>query len=123
MSNSQLGEIFSRYKGNPILTPVRWPYEVGATFNPGAGQPIVRLLEVGLTFPNSQFMIVSDVTSINPAGSSISSPKSIRFLLSCSPKVLRFPGQVGSANKCRLTSSEIVWVSVRFSKKCPAWFP
>ena len=36
MSNSQLGEIFSRYEGNPILTPARWPYEVGATFNPGA---------------------------------------------------------------------------------------
>jgi len=31
MSNSQLGEIFGRYKGNPILTPARWPYEVGAT--------------------------------------------------------------------------------------------
>jgi len=36
MSNSQPAELFSRYEGNPILTPTRWPYEVGAVFNPGA---------------------------------------------------------------------------------------
>lgn len=27
--------MFERYKGNPILTPDRWPYPANATFNPG----------------------------------------------------------------------------------------
>lgn len=27
---------FTRYVGNPILTPERWPYPANATFNPGA---------------------------------------------------------------------------------------
>lgn len=28
--------LFQRYRGNPILTPSRWPYLGNATFNPGA---------------------------------------------------------------------------------------
>ena len=29
---------FSRYEGNPILTPAQWPYPANAVFNPGAIQ-------------------------------------------------------------------------------------
>ena len=29
-------ELFTRYEGNPILTPDNWPYLVAAVFNPGA---------------------------------------------------------------------------------------
>ena len=29
-------ELFTRYEGNPILTPEIWPYPVNAVFNPGA---------------------------------------------------------------------------------------
>lgn len=28
--------LFTRYEGNPILTPEQWPYQANATFNPGA---------------------------------------------------------------------------------------
>ena len=28
--------LFKRYEGNPIITPVKWPYLANATFNPGA---------------------------------------------------------------------------------------
>jgi len=34
----ELGELFRRYEGNPILTPDRWPYKVNAVFNPGAAK-------------------------------------------------------------------------------------
>jgi predicted GH43/DUF377 family glycosyl hydrolase len=30
------GELFTRYRGNPLLTPERWPYAVNAVFNAGA---------------------------------------------------------------------------------------
>ncbi len=36
MNNKNFKEYFKRYEGNPILTPEKWPYEVGAVFNPGA---------------------------------------------------------------------------------------
>jgi predicted GH43/DUF377 family glycosyl hydrolase len=29
-------ELFSRFEGNPILTPIMWPYKVNAVFNAGA---------------------------------------------------------------------------------------
>ncbi len=29
-------QLFTRFAGNPILTPARWPYQVNSTFNPGA---------------------------------------------------------------------------------------
>ena len=29
-------ELFTRYGGNPILTPSQWPYAVNAVFNPAA---------------------------------------------------------------------------------------
>ena len=29
-------DLFSRYRGNPLLTPERWPYAVNAVFNPAA---------------------------------------------------------------------------------------
>lgn len=28
--------LFTRYEGNPLLTPAKWPYLANATFNPGA---------------------------------------------------------------------------------------
>lgn len=31
-----MDEIFTRYEGNPILTPRMWPYRINAVFNPGA---------------------------------------------------------------------------------------
>ncbi len=36
MNKEELGELFKRYEGNPILTPDHWPYQVNAVFNPGA---------------------------------------------------------------------------------------
>ena len=30
------GDLFTRYRGNPLLTPERWPYAVNAVFNAGA---------------------------------------------------------------------------------------
>ena len=36
MNKEELGELFKRYEGNPILTPDQWPYPVHAVFNPGA---------------------------------------------------------------------------------------
>ncbi|MBA7582976.1 Beta-1,4-mannooligosaccharide phosphorylase [subsurface metagenome] len=36
MNKEELGEVFRRYEGNPILTPDHWPYKVNAVFNPGA---------------------------------------------------------------------------------------
>jgi len=36
MNERELGELFRRYEGNPILTPAYWPYKVGAVLNPGA---------------------------------------------------------------------------------------
>ena len=39
MSSSSNGagrELFSRYAGNPLLSPARWPYQVNAVMNPGA---------------------------------------------------------------------------------------
>ncbi len=32
----QQGKLFIRYGGNPVLSPVRWPYPANSTFNPGA---------------------------------------------------------------------------------------
>ena len=31
-------DLFSRYRGNPLLTPERWPYAVNAVFNPAAAE-------------------------------------------------------------------------------------
>jgi predicted GH43/DUF377 family glycosyl hydrolase len=31
-------DLFSRFEGNPILTPEDWPYTVNAAFNPGAAE-------------------------------------------------------------------------------------
>lgn len=36
MSPVRASQLFTRYEGNPILTPDRWPYTVNAVFNPGA---------------------------------------------------------------------------------------
>lgn len=36
MSIVELVDIFKRWEENPILTPARWPYKIGAVFNPGA---------------------------------------------------------------------------------------
>ena len=36
MNQEAWKELFTRYKGNPILKPSMWPYRVGAVFNPGA---------------------------------------------------------------------------------------
>jgi len=36
MAKREVGELFRRYEENPILTAARWPYQVGAVFNPGA---------------------------------------------------------------------------------------
>lgn len=36
MNQGAWKELFTRYKGNPILRPSMWPYPVGAVFNPGA---------------------------------------------------------------------------------------
>lgn len=45
------GSLFTRYPGNPILTPQDWPYPVNAVFNPGAttlgdGGPTLLLVRV-----------------------------------------------------------------------------
>jgi len=32
------GELFTRYRGNPLLSPVRWPYTVNAVMNAGAAE-------------------------------------------------------------------------------------
>ena len=32
----RVGQLFSRHRANPILTPTDWPYTVNAVFNPGA---------------------------------------------------------------------------------------
>lgn len=31
-----VGELFTRYHGNPVLTAARWPYPINTVFNPGA---------------------------------------------------------------------------------------
>ena len=80
-----------------------------------------RFLLVGLTLLRSQFIIVSDVTLINLARSFICSPRSIHFFVSSCPNVFGLLGYPGSANKSRLTNSEITQVSVDFSKKCAVW--
>jgi len=36
MNKENFQEYFKRYEGNPILIPEKWPYKVGAVFNPGA---------------------------------------------------------------------------------------
>jgi len=36
MNREKSSELFKRYKGNPILTPDMWPYQVASVFNPGA---------------------------------------------------------------------------------------
>ncbi len=36
MNGEEIGELFRRYEGNPILTPGNWPYKVNSVFNPGA---------------------------------------------------------------------------------------
>lgn len=38
MAKNELGELFKRHEGNPILTPENWPYKVGAVMNPGAAK-------------------------------------------------------------------------------------
>ena len=38
MNQGAWKELFTRYKGNPILKPSMWPYPVGAVFNPGAAR-------------------------------------------------------------------------------------
>jgi len=30
--------LFTRYEGNPILTPEQWPYPANSVFNPGAAE-------------------------------------------------------------------------------------
>ena len=38
-SSSDLsGELFTRYRGNPLLSPIRWPYTVNAVMNAGAAK-------------------------------------------------------------------------------------
>ena len=32
------GELFQRYRGNPLLSPERWPYAANAVMNAGAAQ-------------------------------------------------------------------------------------
>lgn len=36
MSSVREHQLFTRYEGNPILAPSKWPYTVNAVFNPGA---------------------------------------------------------------------------------------
>jgi len=32
------GELFQRYRGNPLLSPERWPYAANAVLNAGAAE-------------------------------------------------------------------------------------
>lgn len=46
----EVGQLFRRHDGNPILTPRKWPYMVNAVFNPGAvqvGGETLLLVRVG----------------------------------------------------------------------------